>query len=56
MQDVEPTEDEIRAGWDKKALNDYLDERERSAAQKVFHVKRPLPTSQVPYSVFRWRK
>ena len=56
MADVEPTEDELRAGFTKKTLNDYLAERERSAAQKVFHVKRPLPTSQVAYSPHRWRK
>ena len=56
MAGVEPTKEELKAGWSKKALNDYLDERERSAAQKVFHVKRPLPTSQVPYSPHRWRK
>jgi len=56
MADVEPTKDEIKAGFSKESLNDYLAERERAAALKVFPMKRQLPRSQQPYSPLRWRR
>jgi len=55
MRDVEPTEDEKKAGWTKEKLNTYIAEREREAAKLIFPTSKPLPREQVSYRPHRWR-
>ena len=53
---VEPTEEEVRNGWDAEGLTAYLAEREKAQAVAILDRKPPRPRwANSRYSPFHWR-
>jgi hypothetical protein len=52
---IEPTDDEIRNGWDSKSLTKYISDRETAQGEKMLSPpKRPV-TQNHRYNPHRWR-
>ncbi len=54
---IQPTEEEARNGWTAETLTDYVRQRQRAQAAKVFPEKPPRPTmANSKYNPLRcWR-